>query len=204
MELSDTETAVIRAQEEEDKYKDIYGGEVRAGNEILYFKRTALYQNQFSVMLPKSFVDMPKALTKLKYPSESRPGVIKTNDDTTVNFAFAYYNQDFAENQIESAAKGLKTGLARLSPGARFFDTKFLKTEEGIKFSCFDFLTTGLDTELYQLFAFIPVHQKFLHVIFNVPSKAMRSWQPVAMQVLQSIRNENGIESEAGKDEHNE
>ncbi|MDR0489990.1 MAG: hypothetical protein LBH28_01920 [Oscillospiraceae bacterium] len=189
MEFTDGETASARSQKEEAKYKDIYAGEVRCGNEILFFERVLLYDDRFSVMLPKGYVDLPKSLAKVKYPMENRPAVIKTNDDTTVNFAFGYYNQAFSEAQVESAAKGLKAGLGRMSPGARFFETRIMQTEEGVKFSCFDFLTTALDTELYQLFGFVPVRKQFLHVIFNAPSKLMRTWQPIAMQVLQSIRD---------------
>ena len=189
MEHTDIEVAEARAEKEESKFKDIYAGEVRCGNEILLFERVNLYDNQFSVMLPKSYVDLPPALAKLKYPAENRPAVIKTNDDTTVNFAFGYYKQDFSQAQVESAAKGLKAGLGRLTPGARFFDTQVLQTDDEIKFSCFDFLSNALDTELYQLFGFVPVQGKFLHVIFNAPSKMMRTWNPVAMQVLKSIRD---------------
>ena len=191
MEYTDMETAGVRSQKEEAKYKDIYAGEVRCGSEIMYFERVNLYNNRFSVMLPKSYVDLPKSLAKMKYPMENRPAVIKTNDDTTVNFAFGYYNKEFSEAQVESAAKGLKAGLGRMSPGARFFETQILQTEDGVKFSCFDFLTTGIDTELYQMFGFIPVCGQFLHVIFNAPSKMMRTWQPVAIQVLQSVRDIN-------------
>ena len=189
MEFSDNEAASVRAQKEEAKYKDIYAGEVRCGNEILFFERMNLYEDRFSVMLPNNYVDLPTSLAKIKYPMENRPAVIKTNDETSVNFAFAYYKQDFVEAQVESAASGLKSGLARMHSGARFFETQLLQTEEGVRLSCFDFLTTGLDTELYQLFGFIPVHGKFLHIIFNAPSKMMRTWQPVAMQVLKSVRD---------------
>ena len=189
MEQTDLEIAAIRAEKEEAKYKDIYAGEVRCGNEILFFERVDLYDDRFSVMLPKAYRDLPDALAKLKYPMENRPAIIKTNDDTTTNFAFGYYTKDFSQDDVESAAAGLKAGLARLSPGARFFDTQILKTESGIKLSCFDFITTALDAELYQLFGFLPIHGKFLHFIFNTPAKVMSSWQPVAMQVLQSIQS---------------
>lgn len=187
MDHTDLETAGTRAQKEEAKYKDIYAGEVRCGDEILYFERVNLYDDCFSVMLPKSYPDLPKALAKLKYPAENRPAVIKTNNDTTVNFAFGYYKQDFNETQVESAAKGLKAGLGRMSPGARFFETKIAQTKEGVKYSRFDFMAPGLDTELYQLFAFVPMNGQFLHVIFNAPAKMMRAWQPIAIQVIESI-----------------
>jgi hypothetical protein len=196
MDHTDLETAAIRGQQEESKYKDIYAGEVRAGSEILLFERAGLYEDRFSVMLPKSFVDLPKALAKLKYPAENRPSVIKTNDDTTVNFAFSFYKRDFSEAQVESALKSLKAGVGKLTPGARFFETRILQTEDGVKFGYFDFLTAAIDTELYQLFGFIPVDGKFLHIIFNAPANMMRTWRPVAVQVLQSVR---GIGNDGGE-----
>ena len=188
MDSIDLDNAAERAAQEEAKYKDIYAGEVRCGSEILFFERVSLYENRLSVMLPKSYKDLPKALAKMKYPMENRPAVIKTNADTTVNIAFAYHKQAFSEAQVESAAKGLKEGLARMTPGARFLDTRILKTLEGIKFSCFEFFSTGLDAEAYHLFGFVPVHGQFLHFIFNAPAELARTWQPVALQVCESVR----------------
>jgi hypothetical protein len=83
----------------------------------------------------------------------------------------------------------MKSGLGRVTPGARFFDTVFTHTEDGVKFGYFDFLTTGLDMEMYQLFGFIPVRGKFLHIIFNAPAAMMRTWQPVAVQTLRSVKD---------------
>jgi hypothetical protein len=185
----DMEIAGNRAEKEEAKYKDIYAGEVRCGREVLFFERVGLYEDQFSVMLPKAYTNLPRSMAKLKYPMENRPAVIKTNDDTSVNFAFGYHKQALSEAQVESVAKSLKSGLGRLSPGTRFFDTQILDTEVGVKFSCFDFLTTALDMDMYQLFGFVPVHGRFLHVIFNAPATLMRAWKPVAIQVLGSIRD---------------
>jgi hypothetical protein len=188
MEYTDLEAAGVRNQNIEARYKDIYAGEVRAGDEILFFEPVNLYNNKFSVMLPNSYKDLPKSMAKIKYPMENRPAVIKTNNSTSVNFGFAYYNQEFTEEQVESAANGLKTGLGRITAGARFFETEILKTEAGVKFSCFGFYSKALDAEMYQVFAFIPVHRKFLHVTFNAPSKLMRTWQPVVYQVFRSVR----------------
>jgi hypothetical protein len=189
MEFTDIEAAESRREKEEARYKDIYGDEVRVGSEILHFTRVSLSDGKFSVMLPDSYTDMPRDLAKLKYPHENRPTVIKTNEATTVNFAFALYDQDFSEAQVESATNGMKSGLARVTPGARFFDTVFTSTEDNVKFGCFDFLTTGLDMEMYQLFGFMPVQGKFLHVIFNAPAVMLRAWQPVAIQTLRSVKD---------------
>jgi hypothetical protein len=136
---------------------------------------------------------MPAELAKLKYPAENRPAVIKTNDDTTVNFAFAYYNHEFSEDQVESAAKEFLSGMRRMSPGTRFFDIRFLKTEENVKFGYFDFLTAALDTDIYQLFAFVPVRGKLLHGVFNAPAKLMRTWNPVVLQVMRSIEDNDDL-----------
>ncbi|MDR2088486.1 MAG: hypothetical protein LBP73_03920 [Clostridiales Family XIII bacterium] len=189
MEYTDTESAKTRRDKEEARFKDIYAGEVRAGNEILHFERVGLYEDLFSVMLPKSYTDMPEALAKLKYPAENRPAVIKTNDDTTVNFAFAYYAQAFSEDRVESAVKAFLSGMRRANPGAKFFETRFLKTEKQVRFGYFDFMTTAFDADMYQLFAFVPVRGSFLHGIFNAPAELMRTWNPVVLQVMRSIED---------------
>lgn len=189
MEYTDIEIAEIRTRQEEAKFKDIYDGEVRCGGEVLFFEKVNLYENRFSVMLPNTYMDLPGSMAKLKYPMENRPPVIKTNYNTTVNFAFGYYQQEFFEEHVESAANGLQAGMGRIYPGIRFFETRLMETQTGVKLSCFEFISPALDMELYQLFGFVPIHNRFLHFIFNAPSKLMQSWQPVALQVLQSICN---------------
>lgn len=188
MDFNDKEIIQERREQQEARFKDIYAGEVRAGTESLYFHPVNLCNNKFSIMLPESFVDLPLAMAKLKYPMEKRPPIIKTNDDTTVNIAFSYYeHQDFSEKQVEKATTGLKAGIGRMQPGLSFFDAKFDVTNQGIKFGYIDFLSKSLDGELYQLFAFVPIHNKFLQIVFNCPYKRMRAWTPIIVQVLKSV-----------------
>jgi len=55
------------------------------------FVRTELFEQQLAVYLPESFVDMPELIMNLKYPSTSRPKIIKTNLECNVNFLFKYF-----------------------------------------------------------------------------------------------------------------
>lgn len=61
------------------------------------FSLQDIYPPMVSLMLPKSFVDMPELIAKQKYPSEYQPTVIKTSYDLAVNFAFQYFDQKMKE-----------------------------------------------------------------------------------------------------------
>ena len=47
--------------------------------EFIEFEPVKLFDDKLEIMLPKTFVDMPSDLAKIKYPSESRPQIIKTD-----------------------------------------------------------------------------------------------------------------------------
>ena len=99
MEYLDEEVLKFRNHLKRDTYNSIEGG-VYIGDEIVPFKEVMLFDEKVKIMLPDTFVDMPSAIVKLKYPSEQRPQIIKTSLDTAVNFTFSLFNQELEESQV--------------------------------------------------------------------------------------------------------
>lgn len=54
-----------------DQYGNIYDG-VYIREELLEFEKVELFDGKISIMIPKTFIDMPEKLAKLKYPSSYR------------------------------------------------------------------------------------------------------------------------------------
>lgn len=71
-----------------------------------------------SILLPKSFIDLPDSMKKIKYPSEQRPHIIKISLDTSVNFRFSLL--PIRNEQTKDAVKQFKTALKRVNPAYVF------------------------------------------------------------------------------------
>ena len=78
----------IKRQKDKEENINIEEG-VHIKNEYVEFEEIKLFNESMSILLPKSFIDLPDSMKKIKYPSEQRPHIIKTSLDTSVNFGFS-------------------------------------------------------------------------------------------------------------------
>lgn len=91
------------------------------------FVETFLFEDKMSVMLPKSFGDMPKELAQIKYPMEQRPQVIKTNEVTDINFTFSLVEQPLTNDKVESITEYIYQVFQTLQPVNDYFEKKMEK-----------------------------------------------------------------------------
>lgn len=71
----------INEAEKREAKKDICSGPVKIGNRYYEFEETEFFEEKLKMYIPKDFEDMPMDARKFKYPSESRPEIIKSNED---------------------------------------------------------------------------------------------------------------------------
>jgi tetratricopeptide (TPR) repeat protein len=168
---------------------DIYADRLRIGPDAFHFVRTPMYQNNFTIMLPDDFKDMPGDQMVLKYPQEKgRPQVVKTDYSTQINFAFKYYDYAFTEDMVKPYVSKTKGKLEEIVADTAFFDCRYRRSKAGELIGFFDFVHVCIDDDLYNVFAFMPVKGNMLHIIFNCPYDLMEQWQPVVVQVLASVQ----------------
>ena len=95
--------------------------------EFIEFEPVKLFDDKLEIMLPKTFVDMPSDLAKIKYPSESRPQIIKTDSTGGINFCFNLFEQSVKEDELKDIAKTFSKMIKKVNPANVFYDQK---TEE--------------------------------------------------------------------------
>ena len=78
MEFLDEKIIEARRKEAQNKL-DIRKDCLIVNGEKIEFQETPLFQGKMTLLLPISFVDMPQKVAKIKYPSEQRPQIIKTD-----------------------------------------------------------------------------------------------------------------------------
>lgn len=155
-------------------------------NELITFSEIQLFNNQVTIMLPDSFVDLPLGFAKIKYPSEQRPQIIKTNMDTTTNFAFNLFNDFIEESQIADVTMQFKNIIARVNPAYVFYH---FEVEENPKtIGWFDFKSYCVDANAYNLVYLTVIRNKLLHGMFSCLYKDALEWQDILPQIMQTVR----------------
>lgn len=177
-----------------NEYKQFAYGSLEEGMHIqgifYEFVRQELGLEDISILLPANFSDMPLAMAKVKYPSEQRPDVIKTNVEGDINFTFKLLEFPQKEQSLEQIIHYFYQVIRKIQPANVFYEKEFLPIM-GKKLGWFDFKSHAIDCKLYNLMYVIPIKDKLLHGIFNCPYAKAKVWKPVALSVISSLESED-------------
>ena len=119
---------------------------------------------------------------------EQRPQIIKTNENTDINFTFSLLEQEMSNNHVLE----LNDYLYKVLKSARSENTYFEKKVEQVGellVGWFDFKSHGIDQNIYNVMYCTPISGKLLHGVFNCPLDLVEVWKPVVLQVIQSIQD---------------
>ena len=114
MDFLDEKIMEMRRQEKQKELNIREDGLIVKGEKIK-FQDTTLFQEKMLILLPTSFVDMPQKIARLKYPSEQRPQIIKTDLLGSTNVAFNLFDKAMSRRSYQSRSYcwTQKTGTSR-------------------------------------------------------------------------------------------
>ena len=114
MDFLDEKIMEMRRQEKQKELNIREDGLIAKGEKI-EFQDTPLFQEKMLILLPTSFVDMPQKIARLKYPSEQRPQIIKTDLLGSTNVAFNLFDKAMSRRSYQSRSYcwTQKTGTSR-------------------------------------------------------------------------------------------
>lgn len=168
-------------------YGDIYSG-IYIKEKLYKFEEQHLLEDRVSVMLPVSFMDMKPNIAKVKYPSEQRPQVIKTNLNCSVNFTFSILEVPLEAAQVKSIKDDFYNIIKKTQPTNIFYENK----EEEINTTMigwFDYKSYAIDSHIYNLVFITPIDGKILHGTFSCLYKEAQNWKFVILQVMNTIED---------------
>ena len=186
-EYMDEKIIDLQRYKEKQKHSILERG-VFIGEEYYEFHTVTLYDDLLSIVLPESFVDMPPNIAKLKYPSETRPQIIKTSLDTKVNFMFNLYGMPLENDQVREAAAEFRNVLKRVNPSTQFFAFEEIPLSKKT-LAWFDFKSNAIDSQLYNIIYCASIDGKVFQGFFNCLFPDGNDWQPVVLEILSSIRD---------------
>ncbi len=187
MEYYDEKVIELRQKEKEKGYTTLETG-IYVNRELVEFESEQLFDEQVELVLPTSFIDMPQAIAKVKYPSEYRPPVIKTSLDGAANFTFNMFDilVEGADG-LEELSAHFQLVLKQVNPVIKIHDYGEMICEDRL-YRIFSYKSYGLDMQMYNLICVTPIKNKILQACFNCPYEERELWDGIAQQIFLTMR----------------
>ena len=150
------------------------------------FTKAPYFNDTVSIYTPSSFIDMPDEIKEIKYPTNFRPEIIKTNLVGDINLSFSFF-EDNEDVDIETLVKDFKNLLSKTHKGIKFLDSTKLKKECCIEMHCFDFILPGIDEKIYHMIGMGKAGKKIIQTIFNCREIGANTWKKAAKDIFQNI-----------------
>ena len=149
-------------------------------------EKKLLLNDRIELKIPKEFTIMGEELVKLKYPLESRPNLIYTNETGGINVAFSLTNSKANQEGIASYKDYLVKTFEDAYPSAKWIGNG-VKIINGRKVGCLELITPAIDTKIYNKMFFTDLDGKLLICTFNCTEKSLAEWKPVANEIMYSL-----------------
>ncbi|GAA0078123.1 hypothetical protein UT300005_25010 [Clostridium sp. CTA-5] len=177
----------INAAEEKELRKDITNGLVKINDKFYEFEETEFFDGALKMYIPNTFEDMSEEARKFKYPSESRPEIIKCNDDGSIAITLKIIDSPLTEEYVENLKDTMKLMIERLNPANVFFEDGVLAVCEK-KIGYFDFKSSAIDDFLYNFMFLLEFQEKTLMGTLSCSYGEHQEWKDVVMQIVNTIR----------------
>ena len=150
------------------------------------FSKEQYFDDLLSIYIPESFIDMPDEIKEIKYPTNFRPEIIKTNLAGDINFSFSLLEE--SENaDVETLVGDFVNLLSKAYKGIKFLDTEKLNKEDCIEIHCFDFILPGIDEKNYHIVGMGKTDRKIIQLIFNCREHSSNAWKKAATDIFRNI-----------------
>ena len=173
--------------EKREAKKDICSGPVKIGDRYYEFEEKEFFDGKVKMYIPKDFEDMPQDARKLKYPSESRPEIIKSNEDGSIAVTFKIIDSPLDEEHVEELKNGMKVIVKKTNPANVFYEDGVLEVDsKNIGF--FEFKGYAIDDSLYNIMFFLEFEGKTLMGTFSCKYKECKEWRDIAFLMIKTIK----------------
>ena len=150
------------------------------------FSKEQYCDNLLSIYIPESFIDMPDEIKEIKYPTNFRPEIIKTNlaGDVNISISLIKVSED---TEVKTLVTDFKNLLSKAHNGIKFLEYNELEKEGCVKMYCFDFIIPGIDERIYHKTGLGKIGRETVQVMFNCREPLAWTWKKAVNDILQNI-----------------
>lgn len=177
----------INEMEKRKEKRYIHTGPIKIGNRYYEFEETDFFDEKLKMYIPKDFEDMPEEVRKFKYPSESRPEIIKCNEDGSITFTLNVIDSPLDEERVGELKDGMKMIIRKTNPANVFYEDGIIEVNsKNVGF--FEFKSSAIDDFIYNLMFFLEFQEKTLMGTFSCLYKDYKEWRDIAFKVIDTIK----------------
>ena len=136
---------------------------------------------------------MPKEIREIKYPTNFRPEIIKTNLARDVNLSISLLKVG-EDMEIKTLVTDFKNLLSKAHTGIKFLEYDELEKEDCVKMYCFDFIIPGIDERIYHKTGFGKIGRETVQVMFNCREPLAWTWKKAVNDILQNNNTDKKAE----------
>ena len=156
------------------------------GGRLETFSKEQYFDDLLSIYIPESFIDMPDEIKEIKYPTNFRPEIIKTNLAGDVNLSISLFK--FGEDtEVKTLVTDFKSLLSKAHNGIKFLEYDELEKEGCVKMYCFDFIIPGIDERIYHKTGLGKIGRETVQVMFNCREPLAWTWKKAVNDILKNI-----------------
>ena len=151
------------------------------------FSKEQYFDDLLSIYIPESFIDMPDEIKEIKYPTNFRPEIIKTNlaGDVNLSISLLKVGEDM---EIKTLVTDFRNLLAKAHNGIKFLEYDEFENEDCVKMYCFDFIIPGIDERIYHKTGLGKIGRETVQVMFNCREPLSWTWKKAVNDMLQNIK----------------
>ena len=150
------------------------------------FTKALYFNDSVSIYTPSSFIDMPDEIKEMKYPTNFRPEIIKTNLAGDINLSLSLLEEG-KDADIETLQSDLRSLLSKAHKGIKFLEAKKLNKEGFVEINCFDFILSGIDEKIYHMMGMGKTDRQIIQVIFNCREPDANAWKKAVIDIFENI-----------------
>ena len=150
------------------------------------FSKEQYFDKLLSIYIPESFIDLPKEISEIKYPTNFRPEVIKINLAGDVNLSISLLKVS-EDTEVKTLVTDFKSLLSKAHNGIKLLEYDELEKEGCVKMYCFDFIIPGIDERIYHKTGLGKIGRETVQVMFNCREPLSWTWKKAVNDILQNI-----------------
>ncbi len=143
-----------------------------------------LFNDQFSVAIPAGFTLMDSAAMVAKYPDPTRPNIIYTNQNGSVNITFKYTSNRMPPDGVPELMPVLLRSIVPVS--VRFYRAS-IENVNSREFGILEALTPIAKGRVYNFMYATALNGKVLVGTVNCPEGEKEAWKKEAKKIVESI-----------------
>ena len=178
---------ILAEAEKIESKKDLTDGQIKIGERYYIFEETEFFDEKLKMYIPNNFQDMPEEARKVKYMSENRPEIIKSNEEGSTAITLNIIDSPLSEDKVEELIKGMKNIIQKTNPANLFYDIG-VEEIDSKNIGFFDFKSSAIDDYIYNIMFFFEIEGKTAMGTFSCRYSESPDWRDIAFQMISTIR----------------